>query len=60
MLYQLVVSTPVKNISQFGMTSPSRGSRGENKKYLKAPPSLGFPWISNQEVAMKVPPIGGF
>ena len=31
----LVVSTHLKNISQFGSSSPGRG---ENKKYLKPPP----------------------
>ena len=33
----LVVSTHLKNISQIGSSSPGRG---ENKKYLKPPPSL--------------------
>ena len=33
----LVVSTHLKNISQIGSSSPGRG---ENKTYLKPPPSL--------------------
>ena len=39
MLIWLVLSTPWKNISQ--KTEPSPG-RGENKKYLKPPPSYAY------------------
>jgi len=37
LLFWLVVSTHLKNISQNGIISPSRS---ENKKYLKPPPSF--------------------
>ena len=36
--YWLVVSTPLKNISQSG----NLPNRGENTKYLKAPPRISF------------------